>query len=137
MRSPGAFGAERTVLMEKRELAAAERATGARRGDQAFQAFLADVLAAHVDVSPHLRVWVRADVQADYRARGVFPEITGREPLGPGPASRVWGVVPEAVARAMLTDACVQAEHEKATGNKRATKWSWLRSRLHKALAPD
>jgi hypothetical protein len=105
--------------------------------DQAFQAFLSVVLAANVEVSPHVRVWVRADVQADYLARGIFPEMTSREPVGSGPAKGVWGVVPEAVARAMLTDACDQAEQEKAKGNKRATKWSWLRNRLSRALARD
>lgn len=130
--------------MDKREHVAG-LASGLAVQDQAFQAFMTALLtptsgateAGEGGDEKLIEVWINAAVHADYKARGVFPEMTACELVGSGSARGAWGNVPEATARAMLADACAQAELARAKGNKKATKWSWLRSRLRHALTRD
>lgn len=95
----------------------------------AFKSFMAALLRG-----PKRTVWINRKVHADYLVRGVFPEITASDPFSASAAAGAWFGVPGSVARAMLSDAIAQVEHERATGNRRATKWSWLRNQLRRTL---
>lgn len=105
--------------------------TTAEHQDEAFRRFLAGLLG---DLQL-FDVWVNAKVYADYQARGVFPEVTSCRLVGSGPSAYARTSVSESVVRAMLLDACAQIAQERANGNKRPTKWSWLRNRLRDELS--